>query len=81
MVGAGIGAALAPLLAVDETDPKIALVELKEPIPPRILVMVWHRDRYRPPAAETFIEMAAEVAREVERAHNEMLAQRPRAKE
>jgi hypothetical protein len=39
--------------------------------------MVWHRDRYRPPAAETFIEMAAEVAREVERAHNEILVKRP----
>jgi DNA-binding transcriptional LysR family regulator len=77
MVGAGIGVALAPLLAVDETDPKIALVELADPIPPRILAMVWHRDRYRPPASETFIEMAAEVAREVERAHNEILAKRP----
>ena len=77
MVGAGIGVALAPLLAVDETDPKIVLVQLAEPIPPRILAMVWHRDRYRPPAAEAFIEMAAEVARELERAHNEILAKRP----
>jgi DNA-binding transcriptional LysR family regulator len=77
MVRAGIGVALAPLLAVDETDPKIALVELAEPIPPRILAMVWHRDRYRPPAAATFIEMAAEVAHEVEHAHNEILAKRP----
>jgi DNA-binding transcriptional LysR family regulator len=80
MVGAGIGVALAPLLAVDETDPKIALVELAEPIPPRILAMVWHRHRYRPPAAATFVELAAEVAREVERAHSEFLAKRPRAK-
>jgi DNA-binding transcriptional LysR family regulator len=76
MVGAGLGVALAPLLAVDETDPKIALVQLAEPIPPRVLAMVWHRDRYRPPAAATFIEMAAEVAREMERAHNEILAKR-----
>lgn len=63
MVGAGIGVALAPLLAVDETDPKIALVELAEPIPPRVLAMVWHRDRYRPPAAATFVDIAADVAR------------------
>jgi molybdate transport repressor ModE-like protein len=77
MVGAGIGVALAPLLAVDESDPKIALIELDEPIPPRILAMVWHRDRYRPPAAATFVELAAEVAREVERTHNEILAKRP----
>ncbi len=74
MVGAGIGVALAPLLAVDETDPKIALVELAEPIPPRVLAMAWHRDRYRPPAAATFVEMAADVAREVEGVHNEILA-------
>ncbi len=80
MVRAGLGVALAPLLAVDETDPKIALVELAEPISPRILAMVWHRDRYRPPAAAMFVETTATVAREVERAHNEMLAQRPRAK-
>jgi len=78
MVGAGIGVALAPLLAIDEEDPKIALVELAEPIPPRVLAMVWHRDRYRPPAAEMFIEMAVEVAREVESAHDEILARRPR---
>jgi molybdate transport repressor ModE-like protein len=80
MVGAGLGVALAPLLAVDETDPKIALVELADPIPPRVLAMVWHRDRYRPPAAATFIEMAAEVAREMERAHNEILAERRKVK-
>jgi len=77
MVGAGIGVALAPLLAVDESDPKIALVELAEPIPPRVLAMVWHRDRYRPPAADTFVQMAVEVARDVERTHNETLAKLP----
>lgn len=80
MVRAGLGVALAPLLAVDETDPRIALVELAESIPPRILAMVWHRDRYRPPAAAMFVETAAAVARELERTHNEMLAKRPRAK-
>jgi len=79
MVRAGLGVALAPLLAIDETDPKIALVELAEQIPPRILAMVWHRERYRPPAAAIFVETAAAVAREVERAHNEMLAKRPTA--
>lgn len=80
MVRAGLGVALAPLLAVDETDPKIALVELAEPIPPRMLAMVWHRERYRPPAAAIFVETAAAVARELEHAHNEMLAKTPRAK-
>ena len=79
MVGAGLGVALTPLLAVDETDPKIELVELAEPMPARVLAMIWHRDRYRPPAASAFVEMAAAIAREVEQTHNEILAKRPRS--
>jgi molybdate transport repressor ModE-like protein len=78
MVAAGLGVALAPLLAVDENDPKIALVELAEPMPPRVLVMVWHRERYRPPAWTAFVEVAAAVAREVASAHEAFLAKRPR---
>jgi molybdate transport repressor ModE-like protein len=78
MVAAGLGVALAPLLAVDETDPKIALVELAEPMPPRVLVMVWHRERYRPPAWTAFVDVAAAVAREVAGAHEAFLAKRPR---
>ena len=77
MVAAGLGVALAPLLAVDETDPKTALVELAEPIPPRVLVAVWHRDRYRPPAAAAFVEMAASVAGEIQRAHDSFMLSRP----
>lgn len=77
MVRAGLGVALAPLLAIDETDPRIAVVELAEPIPPRTLAMVWHRDRFRPPAAARFVETAEAVAREQEHAHNVMLARLP----
>jgi len=77
MVGAGIGIALAPLLAVDETDPKIVLGELAELIPPRILAMVWHRDRYRPPAADTFVEMAAEVTEQLRLAGQSGAAEGP----
>lgn len=78
MVAAGIGVALAPLLAVDETDKRVALVELAEAMPPRVPVMVWHRDRYRHPAAAAFIDIAAEVGAEIERAHDAFLATRPR---
>jgi DNA-binding transcriptional LysR family regulator len=31
-------------------------------IPPRTLVLAWHRDRYRSPAAEAFVELARELA-------------------
>jgi molybdate transport repressor ModE-like protein len=74
MVGAGLGVALAPLLAVDETDPKIRVLSLSEPIPPRVLVVVWHRDRYRQPAVAAFVETAAAVATGIERAHTAFIA-------
>ena len=79
MVAAGLGVALAPLLAVDENDPKVRLLSLSELVPPRVLVVVWHRDRYRPPAAAAFVETAIAVASEIERAHAGLLARIVRA--
>ncbi len=76
MVASGLGFALAPLLAVDENDAKVRLMELAESVPPRVLVVVWHRDRYRQPAATAFVETAIAVAGEVERAHAAFLARR-----
>jgi molybdate transport repressor ModE-like protein len=67
MVAAGLGFALAPLLTVDEDDPSVRLLLLSEPVPPRVLVIVWHRDRYRPPAAAAFVDTAVAVAAEIER--------------
>jgi molybdate transport repressor ModE-like protein len=78
MVAAGLGFALAPILAVDVNDPRVKLRRLQEPIPPRVLAIVWHRDRYRPPAAAAFVETALVVAREVERANDAFLARRIR---
>jgi len=69
MVAAGLGVALAPLLAVDEVDTKVRILQLAEPVPPRVVVVVWHRDRYRPPAAAAFVETAIAVAAEIERKH------------
>ena len=74
MVAAGLGFALAPLLAVDETDPRVRLLQLAEPVPPRVLVVVWHRDRYRPPASAAFVDTAVAVAAGIERAHETFLA-------
>lgn len=73
MVASGLGWALAPLLAVDEDDPRIELRVPAEPVPPRVLVVLWHRDRYRPPAAEAFVETALAVAADVERAQERIL--------
>ena len=74
MVASGLGWALAPLLAVDENDPRIELRLPADPVPPRVLAVVWHRDRYRPPSAQAFVETAVAVAAEVERSHQGILA-------
>jgi DNA-binding transcriptional LysR family regulator len=66
LVGAGIGSAILPRLAVDLHDELIAIRELPG-IPPRTLAVAWHRDRVRPPAADAFVEAAATVCRELER--------------
>ncbi len=69
MVAAGLGFALAPLLAVDVTDPRTRIVQLAESVPPRVLVMAWHRDRYLPPSAAAFVDTAVAVGAEIELAH------------
>lgn len=63
MAGAGLGVALVPLLAVDPTDPAIAI--LPTDLPARRVALLWHRDRYRSPAARAFVEIALEVSKEL----------------
>lgn len=65
LVAAGVGAALVPLLAVETSDERVAVLGLDPPIPPRVIQMVWHRDRYRSPAAEAFVEVAQQVCAEL----------------
>lgn len=59
MAGAGLGVALVPSLAVDLSDPAIRIV--RTGLDPRRIAIVWHRDRYRSPAALAFIQIAREV--------------------
>jgi molybdate transport repressor ModE-like protein len=80
MVGAGLGVALAPLLAVEANDSKVQLLQLAEPVPPRVLVVIWHRDRYRPPAAAAFVDTAIAVAGEIERADAGIIAKAARSR-
>ena len=61
MAGAGLGTALVPLLAVDISDPSI--VVLPTDLPPRRIALLWHRDRYRSPAARAFVDIALDVSR------------------
>ena len=74
MVAAGLGFALAPLLAVDEKEPGTRVTQLVEAVPPRVLAVVWHRDRYRPPSAASFVDTAVAVAGDIERAQSAFVA-------
>lgn len=74
MVAAGLGFALSPLLAVDEEEPATRVTQLAEAVPPRVLVVVWHRDRFRPPSAAAFVDTAVAVSTEIERAQSAFLA-------
>ncbi len=51
MVATGMGIALVPRLTVNEADSRVAVIELADRVPPRLIGLAWHRDRYRSPAA------------------------------
>jgi DNA-binding transcriptional LysR family regulator len=63
LVAAGIGNAILPRLTVDETDPRVVVRELPG-VPPRVIAIARHRDRYHSPAARAFVETALDVVRQ-----------------
>jgi DNA-binding transcriptional LysR family regulator len=65
LVAAGVGNALVPRLTVDENDDATRVIELPK-VPPRMLAIAWHRDRYRSPAARAFVETARLVSGELD---------------
>ena len=65
LVGAGVGVSVSPLLTVEEDDERVRVIDLQGRIPPRVIGLVWHRDRHRTPAAEAFVESAVGVCREL----------------
>jgi molybdate transport repressor ModE-like protein len=64
LVGAGLGAAVLPVLAVDSSDELTVMRDLPE-IPPRVLALVRHRDRRHSPAAQAFVDAAVAVCAEL----------------
>src|SRR5438874_5939243 len=62
LVAAGVGVAVMPRLTVDTKDPRIAVVDLQGAVPPRIIAIAQHRDRYNSPSARAFVETAREIA-------------------
>ena len=61
MVAAGVGWALVPRLAVDEDDPRVRVLRVVDDVAPRIIGLIWHRDRHRSTAARRFVELAVEL--------------------
>jgi DNA-binding transcriptional LysR family regulator len=66
LVAAGVGVALVPGLTMDPHDETTVLLDLPK-VPPRTIAVAWHRDRYRAPAARSFVETAQAVAAELSR--------------
>jgi DNA-binding transcriptional LysR family regulator len=65
LVAAGVGVALVPELSADPKDERVAVLRLEPALSPRTIALVWHRDRYRSPAAEAFVALARAVCCEV----------------
>jgi DNA-binding transcriptional LysR family regulator len=64
MVATGVGHALVPRLTVDAEDDMTSVIELTG-VPPRLISIAWHRDRYRSPAAQAFVKTAQAVCAEL----------------
>ena len=69
VVAAGLGAAIVPRLVVNPRNRDVVLLPFGSRIPPRTIVVAWHRDRYRSQAAEAFLALASELGRDYERAN------------
>ena len=61
----GVGIAIMPRLALEPSEDSVVL-ETEPRLPPRWIVLAWHRDRYHSPAAQAFVQMAREFCSELE---------------
>ncbi len=61
LVAEGLGNAVVPMLVVNPRNPALVALPFASRIPPRSIVLVWHRDRYRSAAAQSFVELAREL--------------------
>jgi molybdate transport repressor ModE-like protein len=76
---AGVGVALMPRLAVNRNDDRTTIVDLSELIPPRQIVIAWHRDRTTHEAFDTLISLAVEVGSQVNREETRLESRAVRA--
>ena len=66
-VGAGLGAAIVPRLAVDDADPETVLLDIDPPdaIAPRVLALAWNAERRLRDDAASFADTARIVCAEL----------------
>jgi hypothetical protein len=55
-----------PRLAVDESDPRLHVIDLGARLQPRLIGIARHAERYHSPAAEAFVETARLVCSELQ---------------
>jgi DNA-binding transcriptional LysR family regulator len=59
LAGAGLGAAIMPVLAVDPHLTDTVIKDLSHLVPDRRIGLICHRQRFRPPASVAFAQLAA----------------------
>lgn len=65
LTAAGLGAALVPRLAIDPGRKDLVRLELATQLPPRLVGIVWHRDRHQSDAARQLVRLAGEIGAEI----------------
>jgi DNA-binding transcriptional LysR family regulator len=61
----GVGIAILPRLALEPSEESVIL-ETEPRLPPRWIVIAWHRDRYHTPSAQAFVDLARSYCAELE---------------
>jgi len=77
LVAEGLGVAVVPQLVVNPRNPAYVALPFGNRIPPRHLAIVWHRDRFRSAAAESFVELAKTLSTELSSASAASTSPRP----
>jgi DNA-binding transcriptional LysR family regulator len=62
LVAEDLGVSIEPRLVVDPRNRDVRMLPFGARIPPRTLVLAWHRDRYRSQAAQAFVGLAQQLA-------------------
>jgi DNA-binding transcriptional LysR family regulator len=65
LIGSGLAYAVLPLLTVDEHDPNVAVIPIRPEPSPRRLGIAWHPERRPPPALLPFVQVAADICRDL----------------